>query len=173
MYHTLQPLSSERLLLYPLTLKQYYNFIYHLPLLTAELNFRYEGQPVTGVFKTALEKRYLKFLAARRQPFFYTLWLLIAKDSNTVIGNIGFKGCNELSGSIEIGYGLGSRHRGHGYMTEAVTLLTDFALTLPAVNAVTAVTAKDNLPSIAVLQKSNFFYTYSDQDYLYWTKSLE
>lgn len=173
MYHTLQPLSSERLLLYPLTSQQYYNFIYHLPLLTDELNCRYEGQPVTGIFKAALEKRYLKFLAARRQPFFYTLWLIITKDSSTVIGNLGFKGRGDLSGSIEIGYGLGIRHRGHGYMTEAVTLLTDFALALPAVNAVTAVTAKDNLPSIAVLQKSNFFYTYSDQDYLHWTKSLE
>lgn len=168
-----QPLSSQRLQLYPLTLKQYYNFIYQHPLLTAELGCSYEGQPVAGTFKTALEKRYLKFLAARNQPFFYTLWLIIERNSKKIIGNIGFKGRTDLSGSIEIGYGLGPKHRGSGYMTEAVNTLTDFALTLPAVNSVTAVTARENLKSIAVLQKSNFFYTYGDDAYLYWTKSTQ
>lgn len=167
------PIATKRLILYPLTLRQYYLFIFRTQDLAKELDCTYAGQEITGPFSAALKKRYLNFLAARQQPFFYTLWLIADPAAKVIAGNLGFKGFDPLNGSTEIGYGLGVRYRGCGYMTEAVTALTDFALTLPALYRITAVTQHDNMKSVAVLQKSNFFYTYKDDFYLHWTKSTK
>ena len=87
------------------------------------------------------------------------------------MGNIAYKGSPDNNGSIEIGYGIGESFRSQGYMTEAVQLLTTAAFALPSVRIITAVTSKDNTPSIRVLQKSNFFYTGASDVYLYWAKS--
>lgn len=165
------PLAGTRLTLLPLTLKQYYQFICQLPQLEQELGLCYQGRPVEGAFRTALQQRYLKFLTARRQPFFHTLWLLTLPKERLILGNIAFKGSPDTQGTIEIGYGIGEAFRGQGYMTEAVQILTAAALSLPSVRAVTAVTAQDNTASIRVLQKSNFFYTGASNVYLYWMKS--
>lgn len=166
-----QPLSSSRLTLLPLTLAQYYDFIFNIRQLEQELGLRYLGRPAEGAFRTALQQRYLKFLAARRQPFFHTLWLLTLPEKKLIIGNIAFKGSPDAAGAVEIGYGIGSLFSKQGYMTEAVQLLTAAAFTLPSVRIITAVTAKDNQASIRVLQKSNFFYTGASDVYLYWAKS--
>lgn len=166
-----QPLTGTHLTLLPLTLPQYYKFIYQQAQLEQELDLQYQGRPVEGAFRTALQQRYLKFLASRRQPFFHTLWLLTLPEEKLIIGNIAFKGSPDAAGAVEIGYGIGSRFRSCGYMTEAVQLLADAALFLPSVRLVTAITAKDNAASIRVLQKSNFFYTGADDVYLHWAKS--
>lgn len=166
-----QPLTGARLILLPLTLPQYYKFICQTVQLEQELGLPYHGRPLTGTFRTALQQRYLKFLAARQQPFFHTLWLLTLPEEKLCIGNIAFKGGPGTDGAVEIGYGIGSNFRGRGYMTEAVRLLTEAALALPSVRLITAVTAKDNAASIRVLQKSNFFYTGSSDVYLHWAKS--
>lgn len=166
-----QPLTGTHLTLLPLTFPQYYKFIYQQAQLEQELDLQYQGRPVEGAFRTALQQRYLKFLASRQQPFFHTLWLLTMPKQKISIGNIAFKGSPNTDGAVEIGYGIGSRFRSHGYMTEAVQLLTDTALALPSVRLITAVTAKDNTASVRVLQKSNFYYTGSSDVYLYWAKS--
>lgn len=168
----LKPLQGSRITLLPLTLQQYYNFIYQLPQLEQELQLHYQGRPVEGPFRTALQQRYLKFLAARRQPFFHTLWLITLPNEHLIIGNIAYKGSPDNNGSIEIGYGIGESFRSQGYMTEAVQLLTTAAFMLPSVRIITAVTSKDNTPSIRVLQKSNFFYTGASDVYLHWAKSF-
>lgn len=165
------PLTGPRLTLLPLSVQQYCSFIHNMEHLEQELGLRYHGRPVEGPFLAALQQRYLKFLAARRQPFFHTLWLLTLPEEKLIIGNIAFKGSPDAAGAIEIGYGIGSRFRSCGYMTEAVQLLADAALFLPSVRLVTAITAKDNAASIRVLQKSNFFYTGADDVYLHWAKS--
>lgn len=167
----MQKLLTERLILLPLTKKQFYNYIFHLVLLEKELNIKYEGVKPSGTFYDALQKRYLKFLSCPRQPFFHTLWLICLADGKTVIGNIAYKGLPDDNGVIEIAYSLGEKYRGQGYMTEAVTYFTNYALKLPGVHSIVAVTEYTNNKSIKVLQNSNFFYTGSNKIYLYWTKS--
>lgn len=170
---SLQPIITRRLLLYPLTIQQYYNFIFNSQQLEKELQLQYKGTKPTGNFKEVLQKRYLKFMAQKNKPFFNTLWLIIKPEEEVIIGNIAFKGVPDEYGSIEIGYTMGETYQKQGYMTEAVQALTNMALTFPAVNHITAVTRHDNAASIKVLQNSNFFYTGSDNLYLYWTKSTQ
>lgn len=170
---SLEPVKTRRLVLYPLTLMQYYNFIFHLQILENQLHLKYQGAKIADEFLNALQKRYLKFMAHKNQPFFNTLWLIINPHKHLIIGNLAFKGIPDEYGSIEIGYSMGPEHQNKGYMTEAVQTLTNIALTFPAVNHITAVTKHNNEASIKVLQNSNFFYTAADDFYLYWTKSTK
>jgi len=76
-------------------------------------------------------------------------------DDQTVIGDIGFHAAPSV-GSIEIGYGIVSGHRGHGYVTEAVNALTAWALAQPGVTEVRAETDPDNVASQNVLARAGF-----------------
>ncbi len=60
-----------------------------------------------------------------------------------MIGNAGFKGPADSTGTVEIAYGITPGFEGHGYATEAATALVAFAFEAPLI-AVRAHT----LPSI-------------------------
>jgi RimJ/RimL family protein N-acetyltransferase len=76
-------------------------------------------------------------------------------EEATVIGDIGFHTA-PLVGSVEIGYGIVPIHRGHGYVTEAVTAVTAWALGQPGVTEVRAETDPDNVASQNVLIRAGF-----------------
>ncbi|WP_332628827.1 GNAT family N-acetyltransferase [Halalkalibacter flavus] len=48
------------------------------------------------------------------------VWLVINKETNKVIGDIGFKGKPDQENSIEIGYGILPAAQQNGFATEAV-----------------------------------------------------
>ena len=57
---------------------------------------------------------------------------------------------------IEIGYGLKEEYRHHGYMTEAVKAITEWALSQESVKQVEAETDAENIASQKVLFRSGF-----------------
>ena len=86
----------------------------------------------------------------------YTLWFMELKEQkNTIIGNLSFKGMDS-SGIVEIGYGINDGFEGKGYMTEAVTAMTKWALAQSGVKQVEAEAEETNIASIRVLEKSGF-----------------
>jgi RimJ/RimL family protein N-acetyltransferase len=78
--------------------------------------------------------------------------LIVAKDTSTGIGLIGFKGYPNDKGETEIGYGINEDFRNLGYMTAAVKTLSEWAFSQPECNAVTA-TSVSNPASERVLRK--------------------
>lgn len=84
----------------------------------------------------------------------YAIRMIELKDG-THIGELCFKGIDE-TGSTEIGYGIAENYQGHGYATEAVNAVTDWALKQIALNCVTAEVDKDNIASVRVLEKAGF-----------------
>ena len=87
----------------------------------------------------------------------YAIWMIELKDG-THVGDLCFKGISE-NGSTEIGYGIADNYQGHGYATEAVSALADWAIKQPGVTCVTAETEESNIASQRVLQKSGFLPT--------------
>ena len=87
----------------------------------------------------------------------YAIWMIELKDG-THIGELCFKGLSE-DGIAEIGYGISENYQGHGYATEAVSALVDWALNQPGVSCVTAETEESNVASQRVLKKSGFIPT--------------
>lgn len=86
----------------------------------------------------------------------YAVWSIELKDrQGTVVGDFCFKGIN-TDGTVEIGYGLYEGYCGHGYMTEAVKKISEWALNQKGITGVQAETSPDNTASQKVLQNSGY-----------------
>jgi RimJ/RimL family protein N-acetyltransferase len=90
------------------------------------------------------------------------VWLhgywIVEKDSNAVIGGIGFKGPPDADGMVEIAYGIVASRQRRGYATEAAAEATAFALKQPGVEHVRAHTLPENNASTRVLRKCGYTY---------------
>lgn len=82
-------------------------------------------------------------------------WLAALPDGAEV-GSAGFGGRPGPNRRLTVGYSVHEEHRGRGYATEMLTLLTDWALAGPGVDLVRATIAPDNLPSLRVAEKAGF-----------------
>jgi ribosomal-protein-alanine N-acetyltransferase len=106
---------------------------------------------------------HLHFLQQLEQNIKFTGWLtwywLLKRPPPrpaSLIGCGGFKGPPRQDGRVEIGYSVLPSYRNHGYATEAVASLIDWAFSHPAVTRISAETEAINRPSIRVLEKLNF-----------------
>jgi ribosomal-protein-alanine N-acetyltransferase len=79
--------------------------------------------------------------------------LIIHTLDRTVIGDIGFKGEPDGTGTIEIGYSIITAYRRQGYAFEAAQALVRWAFAQPGVRRVAAECLPDNPGSIRVLEK--------------------
>ena len=86
----------------------------------------------------------------------YAIWNMELKDeSGIIVGDFCFKGLSD-DGVIEIGYGLKEEYRHHGYMTEAVKAITEWAVSQDGVKQVEAETDAENIASQKVLFRTGF-----------------
>ena len=97
-----------------------------------------------------------------------TNWSIVEIADKTVIGGITFKGPPNQAGEVEIGYGIADAYRNNGYMTECLQALVRWALEQDGVTAVTAETAKENLPSEVVLRNNGFEHVRDTEEFRYW-----
>lgn len=85
--------------------------------------------------------------------------MLIEKATRTAIGQMGFKSLPDLSGTIELGYGVNPSAWGRGFATEAARALSAWALARQGVRRVTAECLNTNVGSVRVLDKAGFTRT--------------
>ncbi len=69
-----------------------------------------------------------------------TYWLIIERDAQVGIGLVGFKSPPDDAGLSEIGYGIAPAWQNHGYMSEALRGLLDWAFEQPDCFGITATT---------------------------------
>ncbi len=98
---------------------------------------------------------YLRSLFERRQSFF---WLISKRDTNEVIGNIGYHEWNRYHNRAEISYELRSDYWRRGIMSSACKLVVEFAFEKMMVSRLQATTVTENVPSINLLQKVGFLH---------------
>ena len=108
----------------------------------------------------ALKQAYSEMLqGCRREPenrIWFAPWVMGLKSQPCdIVGDFGFKGINP-DGMVEIGYGLREGFCGNGYMTEAVKVVSQWALNQPDVSRVEAETESDNAASQKVLAACGF-----------------
>lgn len=137
-------LESERLSIYPIG--------------DEELERLIEDEKDAG-----LKQAYAEMLAGcsanPEQRIWYALWYIELKaQPGTVVGDISFKGLG-ADGTVELGYGLREGFCGHGYMTEAVKAIAEWALAQQGVTRVEAEAEPDNAPSQRVLARAGFVPT--------------
>ena len=90
----------------------------------------------------------------RAEPF--GIWVMIERETETVVGDIGFFGPPDADGSVEIGYSVVPDRRRRGYATQAAHSLVVWAFQQPGVQRVVAGCEPDNEPSIRTLERLSF-----------------
>lgn len=85
-------------------------------------------------------------------------WAATLEDG-TEIGSGGFGGRPTENRRLTVGYAVHEEHRGSGYATELLTLLTEWGLALPEIDVVRATIRPDNVASLRVAQKAGFVAT--------------
>ncbi|MGW3245870.1 GNAT family N-acetyltransferase [Streptomyces sp. NPDC001070] len=85
------------------------------------------------------------------------LFVIQRSDDGLALGGIGFHGPpSAVDGVVEIGYDLSESARGAGWATDAVLVLSRWALSRPEVRTVLATTDPGNRASQRVLARAGF-----------------
>lgn len=82
--------------------------------------------------------------------------VVIRRDTDQIIGDLGWKGGPDPDGTVEIGYGLAAGSRGLGYGAEAVGAFVAWALGPGGALTVAAEVVADNLASRRLLERLGF-----------------
>lgn len=162
-------IETERLILRPLTYEQLLKYGKSDNSLEVELNLEKSPRSISPELREALEYGIMPNVANEQQNFlFSTLWTIILKESNKMIGDVCFKGEPNIDGEIEISYGTHFEFRRKGYMTEAVSEMLKWAKKQPDVRKVLANTEKSNLSSQRVLRNNGFSQIVEADGIIYW-----
>lgn len=166
-------LETKRLLLIPLTYRQLLLYIKNDGSLERNLNINPTHRNISPELAEAITQSILPMVADQSKNYlFSTLWTLIDKNKQVMVGDLCFKGEPNLAGEIEIGYGTYTDSQNKGFMTEAVGGIIQWTLTYPTIHNITAETEKINKASYRVLLKNNFITCYENDDFMFWQLKL-
>ena len=150
-------IETERLILRPLTYEQLLKYSNLDNSLEEELNIEKSPRSISPELREALEDSIIPSVGDLNKNYLYsTLWTVILKENNKMIGDLCFKGEPNIDGEIEIGYGTYFEFRRKGYMTEAIDGMLKWAKMQPEVLKVLASTEKNNISSQRILESNNF-----------------
>ncbi|PEY43898.1 GNAT family N-acetyltransferase [Bacillus cereus] len=159
-------IETKRLKMIPFTLE----------LVEATIKGREELQEITP-YKISLEwpmpdyKDILPWVAEglRKNPK-QSKWsgLIIHKEDNIIIGDMGCKGAPDSIGTVEIGYSIVSNYQGNGYATEMVSAFVKWLQQNEEVQTIKADCLMSNVASSRVLEKAGFTCVLEEQHMKYW-----
>ena len=167
-------IETKRLLLKPLTYDQLVKYLKADNSLENELNLKDSTRTISPELKEAIEQTILPNVADTTKNYlFSTLWSLISKEENKMVGDICIIGEPNEAGAIEIGYGTYEEFQGKGFMTEGVSGIIQWAGTQENVSSIVADTEKTNIASFSILVKNGFSKIGETEELFSWKLSLE
>ncbi len=168
------PIETERLMLFALTVEQLEMALTDVARLSAELKIRIAPDVFSDESRQAMTIKISRMEHnERRLHPWYTYFLLVRVADRTAVGVCGFKGAPTLFGSVELGYAMHENFRNHGYMTEAVQALVEWAFEHETCQRVTAETLPNNFASQRVLQKAGLALDRTTDTMLFWKVDRE
>ena len=98
----------------------------------------------------------------------YGTYEIIRRSDGRVIGAAGFTGQPDETGAVRVGYGLAESARGHGYATEALKALLQWARGQDGLTCVLADTTRTNVASQRVMERAGMHRIGEDGELLYY-----
>ncbi|MCX2474224.1 GNAT family N-acetyltransferase [Pedobacter sp. MC2016-05] len=167
-------IETDRLILKPLLHDQLLKYIRDDHSLEKEFGLLPTKKNISKSLHDALQKTILPIVFDKDKDYLYhTLWVVISKPDQKMVGDICFVGEPDADGEIEIGYGTYEEFRGKGFMTEAVGRITEWAKEQPKVKSIYAATEKNNVASYSILEKNHFVNIGEVGDMLSWKIELK
>ena len=150
-------IETERLLIRPLTADELRCYSDSPLELVRILGLQTPVTPVGTELKAAIENTFLPNLEDEsKSPLFNTVWIIIEKNKQCIIGGLCFHGEPDSNGMAEIGYGIDDAFQNSGFMSEAVSGIIDWSKKQEIIKTLVAETYSSNLASIRVLEKCGF-----------------
>lgn len=163
-------LKTERLRIIPLSLTALELLLQGVAKMEAALHLAPSGHHLEPHTQEAMDDLYRQALQRPQNYLWLTNWQIILLADNISIGSACFTGIPDEKRQVEIGYGLNEPFRGHGYMTEAVAALCEWALGQPGVTAVIAETETSNISSHQILKRNGFTLSSETAESCFWKK---
>lgn len=162
-------LETERLILVPLTLEDLKKALISKADMVEHLGIDRDIEELDEQMHDIYKKKVANIEANEDLYLFCTYWQMVLKETNKIVGEIGFKGINKKN-QVEVGYGTIEKYRSNGYMSEALDALINWAFTQDSlfIKKITANTLKDNESSKKVLINNYFDIEGEDEKYIHW-----
>ena len=109
--------------------------------------------PFTNIKETIEMVEVLKNLFRCRQGI---RWAIVRKNDSKVLGTCGFHNLKPEHLRVEMGYELGKKYWGQGFMAEALTAILDYGFNVMQVNRIEAFVNQGNGRSVRILEKMGF-----------------
>jgi ribosomal-protein-alanine N-acetyltransferase len=104
-------------------------------------------------------------------PSGFETWLIVKKENNKIIGDIGFHGKPDEQGEVEIGYGLIEQEWGKGFGYQAVKAIVEWVISQESVSVLKAECLIDNKASARILEKVGMHEAKRENELVYWVLS--
>ncbi len=104
---------------------------------------------------------FTEYVEANPEAVGWAAWYFLQREADggwAAVGNGGFKGLPDETGTVEIGYSILEAHQRQGLAPEAVGALIGWAFSHEAVGRIVAQTLPGLRPSIRVLEKCGFSF---------------
>jgi ribosomal-protein-alanine N-acetyltransferase len=112
--------------------------------------------PVDDLTRSGYKRRLRRYQLEARNLTGLT-WFVFEGRSNDLLGGLSLSSIRYgAAGSCQLGYWMGERHAGHGFMKKAVGIALGEAFGRLGLQRVEAVTLPENARSIAVLERAGF-----------------
>ena len=82
--------------------------------------------------------------------------VIVRQDTGEIVGSIGLRDVDWETGTTELGYGVHTAHRGHGYATEAARAVGHWALTTGGLRRIQVRARLDNTASLRAAEKAGY-----------------
>jgi len=120
----------------------------------SSMNLHYEGEDLNGHIRNVFTSILHRAMQKNGETIFESLCLVL--NGEIIVGSLALRGFPLNGGYVEVGYGLGSNHRGKRIMTEALRLYLELLHKEDQIHFVIAHTDPQNIPSQRVLEKNGF-----------------
>jgi len=165
--------ETPRLIVLPLALGQLRLYLKNDGSLETDLHLVYFPRYISGELEEALLQTVIPNVATSADdPRLVTLWTMILKADNRMVGDICFYGPPDSTGQTEIGYGTYAEYQGKGLMTEAIQGMVEWLESQSNVKIVVATTDIANPSSMAVLTKNGFLNTHNENGQCFWSRRI-
>jgi len=152
-------IETERLSIVPLTACELACYLNSPEDLVSTLGLQLPVAPLDDNLKDAIQNSFLPNLRNKNKNYlFHTLWIIVAKKQQCIIGGICFHGEPNKEGEAEIGYGIDEAFQNSGYMTETLKGIIEWSRKANEIGSLLAETAVSNHSSVRVLDKCGFKY---------------
>jgi ribosomal-protein-alanine N-acetyltransferase len=112
--------------------------------------------PVDDLTRSGFKRRLQRYQQEARNMTGLT-WFVFAARENELLGGLSLSSIRYgAASSCQLGYWMGERHAGHGFMKKAVGIALGEAFGRLSLQRVEAVTLPENARSIAVLERAGF-----------------